>query len=129
MAETIICDVYYVKSGQNIGLPVIIQIDSSNGASKSLFISKGHQRIILQEGDRVTCLQGHAYFHVEPGTPATGFHLKQQLTPSSDGERTDQAVISKKAISAIKNNPIKRGKIEFKPDIGNTSRGTGAVTR
>lgn len=126
----IVCDVYKIsdhskRKGKTDG-PVIIKIfrNTKPPTTIQMVIHNGHQRVILQEGDFVKCVQGHAYFHINPGTQATGFHLKDPFGNSKDGMEIHEVTITDRMTL---NKP--RGSVYTAPDIGNTMRGTGGTTR
>ncbi len=85
---------------------------------QTITIANSHQKIIVQEGDRIICVKGAGFFHVKPGTGATGFRLKEQTTPVRDGIRTDEITITKETTKIVT-----RGSVHISEDIGNPNKG------
>lgn len=104
--------------------PVIILEIIRKGAAPQRVTVAGTQVVALEFGDRLRCVAGFAAVLINPGTGAGAFILCAQIPPQANWNYRTELEINEETTRIIS-----RGKMWAAGDIGNTQRGTGAVSR
>lgn len=109
-------------AGKSTGAVVIVELIRKNGTPQKVLIVRA-QDFSMNFGDRIRSIAGTAVVMINPGTKAGAFILSAQA-PNNNWKHRTELEINEETTRILN-----RGAVSKVEDIGNLTRGTGAVTR